>query len=63
MKWPWSRVPCATKEAEEASEQAKRALEDAVNFDARAERVAEKLWATKERNHFAAAVAKAIRGV
>lgn len=63
MKWPWSREACASPEAEEASEQARRALKDAMNFDARAEKVAEKLTAARERNHFAAAVAAAIRGV
>lgn len=64
MNWPWTkREACPTQEAEDAATHAKRALLDAQNFDRRVDRVADELSKTRERNHFAAAVAKAIRGV
>ena len=42
---------------------ARRSLLDARNFEVRANRVSEELTETLRRNHFANAVAKAMRGV
>jgi len=63
MRWPWKRqLPCPSAEAVSAAEHAKRSLVDARNFDRRADRISEELTETLRRNHFAAAVAKAMRG-
>ncbi|MGY1773494.1 DUF7620 family protein [Blastococcus sp. SYSU D00813] len=64
MRWPWRRrPPCASEEANAAASHATRALQDARNLASRADRVSDDLAATLRRNHFAAAVVEALRGV
>ena len=61
--WPWARrAPKASEEADSAVERTSRALVDAQNFDTRASHMSDRLTETLRRNHFAAAVAKAMRG-
>lgn len=63
MKWPWKRQhPCPSEDAASAAAIAKRSLVDARNFETRASRMSEQLTETLRRNHFAAAVAQAMRG-
>lgn len=63
MKWPpWGRMPQATEDAESAKAEAERALRDARNFARRVEDVTCRLQETRRRNHFAEALARAIRG-
>jgi hypothetical protein len=64
MRWPWKRRKgCASEDAECASKEASRALQDAISLGGRVSHVAAQLHETKERNHFAAAIAGAIKGV
>jgi hypothetical protein len=49
-------------DAQHAAEEARRGLKDAENLACRLEDVADRLSKTRERNHFAAAVARALRG-
>lgn len=66
MRWPWRREQLegrASEEATAAAMEAKRARRDFENLAHRVDDVADKLSKTRERNHFAAAVARAIRGV
>lgn len=63
-RWWLNKSPRpAPEDADEAVVQARRALADARNFSRRVEDVAERLQETRRRNHFAEAVARAIRGV
>lgn len=63
--WPFHRrrKPCPSDDAIAADQEASRALIDAEALTSRADRVADRLSATRERNHFAAAVYRSIRGV
>lgn len=47
---------------EEAAQRANRCLQDAENFNMRAEKASEDLSETLRRNHFAEAVASAMQG-
>lgn len=61
--WPLRRrAAYPSPDAEAASEQADRALLDAVNLDRRLDQVARESAEIKRINHIAAAVAKSIRG-
>lgn len=51
-----------SEDAEAAAAEARRGLRDAENLACRLEEVADRLSKTRQRNHFAAAVARAIRG-
>lgn len=66
--WPFRRRCTdpprpSEEELDHALRQAERALTDARELRCRADSVADRLSRTRERNHFAAAVARAIRGV
>lgn len=62
--WPRPvRKAYPSLDAEAADAEAARALTDAKALTSRAGCVADKLSATRERNHFAAAVVRSIRGV
>lgn len=62
--WRWRRYkPCPSPDAVAADVEAARALTDAKALTSRADHIADRLSKTRERNHFAAAVARAIRGV
>lgn len=62
--WPFHRHhPCPSPDAVAADSEAARALIDAKALTSRADRVANKLSRTRERNHFAAAVVRSFRGV
>jgi hypothetical protein len=61
--WPWHRRrPDDGEDLEDAHKQADRAIRDAQQLRYRADEVVGDLSKTRERNHFAAAVARAIRG-
>ena len=63
MKWPWRHQrPCPSLEIEDAARQASRSLEDAQAFERRAIQMSRDLAETLRRNHFAEAVARAMRG-
>lgn len=55
-------MPQATDDAEHAKAEAERALKDARNFARRVDDVTCRLQETRRRNHFAEALARAIRG-
>ena len=61
--WPWRRRKSRPSEDASASAfQAQRALKDTERLAERVDQVAAELDRIRERNHFAAAVAKAMRG-
>lgn len=63
MRWPWRhRTPQPTGDARASLYQAARALADAERLDCAVRDVAGRLRETRERNHFADAVTRAIRG-
>lgn len=61
--WPWHQQPPSHEDLDEALRLADRALRDAQDLRCRAEYVGEQVRQTGERNHFAVAVMRAIRGV
>ena len=65
MRWPWQRHKKSepTDDAKASLSQARRTLIDAERLDCAAQEVAGRLRQTRERNHFAEAVTRAIRGV
>lgn len=64
MRWPWNRREHGVSdEARFAACDAARALVDARNLSRRVDRLADQLAETRKRNHFAAAIADAMRGM
>lgn len=63
--WPFLRrhIACPSPDAVAADAEASRALKDAEALTSRADIVAHRLSKARERNHFAAAVLRSIRGV
>lgn len=62
--WPFRRRASEPSEdAQAAVSQADRALKDAERLDCRADEVADAFARSRQQNHFASAVARAIRGV
>ena len=61
--WPWHQQPRSHEDLDEALWAADRALKDAKDLRCRAESIGGEMRLTGERNHFAVAVMRAIRGV
>lgn len=62
--WPHRRADRLQADADMDAHlwEAERALVDARQLHSRADEIADRLSKTRERNHFAAAVARALRG-
>ena len=63
MRWPWRRRKGhPSEDAAASASQAQRALKDTERLAQRVDEVAAQLDRIRERNHFAAAVTRAIQG-